>query len=78
MLPLNNIPKGKVNNSAKKEFNKNSFIEEKQVSFLPQNFSPQSEQIVITVIPCGREDGKNSEDEMPYEMKIRKKGNISH
>jgi len=35
MLPLNNIPKGKVNNSAKKEFNKNSFIEEKQVSFLP-------------------------------------------
>jgi hypothetical protein len=26
------------------------------------------------VIPCGREDGKNSEEETPYELKIRKKG----
>ena len=25
-------------------------------------------------MPCGREDGKNSQDEMPYEIKIRKKG----
>ena len=33
------------------------------------------DQIIITVIPCGREDGKNSEEEMPYELKIRKKGN---
>jgi len=27
-------------------------------------------------MPCGREDGKNSPDEMPYEFKIRKKGKI--
>ncbi len=26
------------------------------------------------VIPCGREDGQNSEDEMPYELHIKKKG----
>ena len=26
-------------------------------------------------MPCGREDGKNSQEEMPYEIKIRKKGN---
>ncbi len=26
-------------------------------------------------MPCGREEGKNSIDEMPYEFKIRKKGN---
>jgi hypothetical protein len=28
------------------------------------------------VIPCGREDGKNCEEEMPFELKIKKKGNI--
>jgi hypothetical protein len=27
------------------------------------------------VIPCGREDGKNTAEEQPYELKIRKKGN---
>lgn len=32
-----------------------------------------SEYIYVTVIPCGREDGKNSDDEKPYEHKIRKK-----
>ena len=25
-------------------------------------------------MPCGSEDGKNTSDEMPYEMKLRKKG----
>jgi hypothetical protein len=29
-------------------------------------------------MPCGREEGKNSIDEMPYEFKIRKKGNQYH
>jgi hypothetical protein len=33
------------------------------------------DHIIVTVIPCGREDGKNSTDEQPYELKIRKKGN---
>jgi hypothetical protein len=28
-------------------------------------------------MPCGREEGKNSIEEMPYEFKIRKKG-IKH
>lgn len=32
--------------------------------------------ITVTVIPCGREDGKNTEEEMPYEIKIRKKGTL--
>ena len=39
-----------------------------------QSLSPHSETITIVVMPCGREDGKNSQDEMPYEIKIRKKG----
>lgn len=75
MLPLNNIAKNKATNSAKKDFGKGTPSEEKLLSLVTQNYSPNSEQIIVTVIPCGREDGKNSEDEMPYEMKIRKKGN---
>ena len=43
-----------------------------------ENLSPHSEVITIVVMPCGREDGKNSNDEMPYEFKIRKKGNLFH
>jgi hypothetical protein len=39
-----------------------------------QSLSPHSETIVVVVMPCGREDGNNSHDEMPYEIKIRKKG----
>jgi hypothetical protein len=27
----------------------------------------------MTVIPCGKEDGQNDEEDMPYEIKIRKK-----
>lgn len=75
MQGLNNIAKTKVSNSAKKDPTKGSPSEEKSVSFAPQSFSPNSEALMVTVIPCGREDGKNSEDEMPYELKIRKKGN---
>lgn len=41
------------------------------------NLSPHSEVITIVVMPCGREDGKNSNDEMPYEFKIRKKGRFN-
>lgn len=33
-----------------------------------------SEYITVVVIPCGREDGKNKEDDKPFELKIRKKG----
>jgi hypothetical protein len=33
--------------------------------------------LTVTVIPCGREDGKNTynEDELPYEIKLKKKCN---
>jgi hypothetical protein len=27
------------------------------------------------VMPCGREDGRNGKDEMPFKLDIRKKGN---
>lgn len=30
--------------------------------------------MTVVVIPCGREDGKNLEDENPYEVKLKKKG----
>jgi hypothetical protein len=30
----------------------------------------------MTVIPCGREDGQNEDEDMPYEIKIRKKCNL--
>jgi hypothetical protein len=43
-------------------------------NYSQQSLSPHSETITIVVMPCGREDGKNSQDEMPYEIKIRKKG----
>ena len=76
MLSLNNIAgKTKAANSPKKESQKNSSGDERQVSFAPQTYSPGTETISVVVMPCGREDGKNSEDEMPYEIKIRKKGN---
>jgi hypothetical protein len=51
--------------------------EEKQLNYLPSNYSPNSETVTVTVTPCGSEDGKNSIDEMPYEMKIRRKGNFT-
>ena len=31
----------------------------------------------MVVIPCGREDGKNTGEEVPYEIKLKKKGNIN-
>jgi hypothetical protein len=37
---------------------------------IPRGLSPNSETLVIVVMPCGREDGKNSPDEMPYEITI--------
>jgi len=30
---------------------------------------------VVIVIPCGREDGKNLENELPYEIRLKKKMN---
>ncbi len=30
----------------------------------------------MVVIPCGKEDGANSEDDKPFEIKIRKKGKL--
>ena len=38
------------------------------------SLSPHSETLIVIVMPCGREDGKNSQEEMPYEIRIRKKG----
>lgn len=32
-----------------------------------------SDTLVVVVMPCGREDGKNGPDEVPYEIRIRKK-----
>lgn len=75
MLPLN-LSKSKGNGSPKKESQKNSSGDERSVTFAPQAQSPNSETIVVVVMPCGREDGKNSQEEMPYEIKIRKKGNL--
>lgn len=49
-------------------------LDERGLGFLAQTMPvPNTEMLTVTVIPCGREDGKNSEDEMPYEIKIRKK-----
>ena len=75
MLPQNNISKSKLTNSPKKESQKNCSSEDKQMQYAPQAFSPGSETIIVVVMPCGREDGKNTLDEMPYEIKIRKKSN---
>lgn len=36
-----------------------------------------AESIMVTVIPCGREDGQNCPEELPYELKIKKKSNHS-
>jgi hypothetical protein len=50
-------------------------IEDRTISFCTQQqMLLTQEYITVTVIPCGREDGKNSEEEIPYEIKIRKKG----
>jgi hypothetical protein len=52
-------------------------LDERGLGFLAQSMpANNSDMITITVIPCGREDGKNSEEEMPYEIKIRKKRKI--
>jgi hypothetical protein len=49
-------------------------LDERGLGFLAQTMpAPNTEMLTVTVIPCGREDGKNSEEEMPYEIKIRKK-----
>jgi len=74
MLPIN-LPrvKGMVN-SPKKESFRGSPGEDRPLNFVPQPFNLSSETIVVVVIPCGREDGKNTPEEMPYEIKIRKKG----
>lgn len=74
MLPHAHQGKVKATNSARKELPRELGPEEKLLSFLNQGFSPNSETITVTVIPCGREDGKNAPEEMPFEMKIRKKG----
>ena len=80
MKPLNSslsASKVKQGTSAKKDPSRN-LLDERCLGFIAQSLpSPHSEVITITVIPCGREDGKNSEDEMPYEIKIRKKGIIN-
>ena len=79
MMPLNtslSASKAKQGTSAKKDPSRN-LLDERCLGFIAQSLpSPHSEVITITVIPCGREDGKNSQDEMPYEIKIRKKGII--
>ena len=41
--------------------------------YMAQQNALMNEYIYVTIIPCGREDGKNSDDEKPYEHKIRKK-----
>lgn len=74
MLPINNLSKAKAGNTPKKDSMKNSSGDERQVMFAPQGFTPGTETIVVVVMPCGREDGKNSSEELPYEIKIRKKG----
>ena len=80
MMPLNtslSATKPKQGISAKKDPTRN-LIDERCLGFIAQSLpSPHSEIITITVIPCGREDGKNSDDEMPYEIKIRKKRTYS-
>lgn len=80
MLALNNqMKQPKVHNSSPKREQQNRLSpssEERALSYMAQNFSPGSETIIVVVMPCGREDGNNSADEMPYEIKIRKKGNF--
>lgn len=79
MLPLNtplSAQKQKQGNSGRKELTRN-MLDERGLGFLAQTMpASNNEMLTITVIPCGREDGKNSEEEMPYEIKIRKKRKI--
>lgn len=73
MLPIN-LARARANNTPKKESFKSSSGDERSVALAHQVFPLGTETIVVVVMPCGREDGKNSSEEMPYEIKIRKKG----
>ena len=69
---MSNLPKPKVMNNFKKETMR-PLEDGQQLAYMAQQAQLYPEYIIVTVIPCGREDGKNSDDEKPYEHKIRKK-----
>jgi hypothetical protein len=73
---MSNLSNKKVHMGCNKELQKNS--QEDALSHYTQSSGSSShhEYLTVTVIPCGREDGNNTQEEMAYEIKIKKKGNI--
>ena len=69
---MSNLPKPKLMSNFKKDTT-TLIDDERQLAYMAQQNQLLPEYIYVTVIPCGREDGKNSDDEKPYEHKIRKK-----
>lgn len=69
---MSNLPKPKLMSNFKKDAMR-QLEDERQLAYIAQQNALMSEYIFVTVIPCGREDGKNSDEEKPYEHKIRKK-----
>lgn len=71
---MSNLDK-RVFSSGKKE-QMRELPDDRVFPFCPQQMILAQEYITVVVIPCGREDGKNGEDETPFEIKIRKKGKL--
>ena len=74
---MSNLPSKRqlFSNSSKKDSAKLS-QDESPILYSPINQASGSsveQQIVVIVIPCGREDGKNLENELPYEIRLKKK-----
>ena len=71
---MSNLQNKKLYTSGKKDPQKQSPEEQHTPYSQMQGSNTPSEYITVTVIPCGREDGNNSEEEMAYEIKLKKKG----